>query len=391
MKLKSYFAQTVEAALGLAREELGPEAMLVESRKAPPEAGRAGDYEVVFGLAAGQSGEPPSVRRRTPEPQAAGSGKAPKLGQSGLDGLREEIRQMRRAIWRAGLNAAGSAAPFSDRAEVLSILAEAELDPRLASEVAACVEARLSGDPLLERDAAGQAGGVSERKLERILLEELEGRLMVDATVGSPGGSPRIVALVGPCGCGKTTTLAKLAVHCGLEKRSSIQFLCLDTYRVAAAEQLRCLAAILGAGFEVLDTPAGLDQALGTYRQKGLILIDTPGYGAADMDIAADLASYLGRRPEIDVQLVLPASMKPADLAHVVDRFDVFRPSKLLFTKLDETGSFGPILSEAVRTGKPVSFLTIGQRIPDDLEEASPGRMASRILVGHPKAIPAAA
>jgi flagellar biosynthesis protein FlhF len=78
-------------------------------------------------------------------------------------------------------------------------------------------------------------------------------------------------------------------------------------------------------------------------------------------------------------------------LAHVVDRFDVFRPSKLLFTKLDETGSFGPILSEAVRTGKPVSFLSIGQRIPDDLEEASPGRMASRILAGHAKAIPAAA
>jgi flagellar biosynthesis protein FlhF len=109
-------------------------------------------------------------------------------------------------------------------------------------------------------------------------------------------------------------------------------------------------------------------------------LIDTPGFGFGDLDAAADLAQFLSARQEIDVQLVLPSSMKGTDLTRMIDAFDIFRPQRLLFTKIDETTSFGPIVNESTRTGKPVSFLTTGQRIPEDLETASAARICELIL-----------
>lgn len=101
------------------------------------------------------------------------------------------------------------------------------------------------------------------------------------------------------------------------------------------------------------------------------------------MDSAWDLARFLGTHPLIDTHLTLTPSMKSADLTRVVDRFEIFRPRKLLFTRLDETESFGAILNEAARTQKPVSFLTFGQRIPEDLEAATKSRIVELLLTGR--------
>jgi flagellar biosynthesis protein FlhF len=162
--------------------------------------------------------------------------------------------------------------------------------------------------------------------------------------------------------------------------RKSVQLISLDNLRIAAAEQLRSYAAILGVGFSSLEMASGLTQALEDHRTKSLILIDTPGYCVGDLDGAADLAQILSARPEIDVHLVLSASMKPVDLTRVVEAFKIFRPAKLLFTKLDETDSFGPIYCEAARTHNPLSFFGTGQRIPDDLTEATADLLIDRIL-----------
>lgn len=184
-------------------------------------------------------------------------------------------------------------------------------------------------------------------------------------------------------GGGKTTTLVKLAVNYGLASRRPVLLLSMDTYRVAAADQLRSYAAILGVGFQVLETVTALAQTLEESRGKDLILIDTPGFSFGDMDAAAPLAQFLSSRSDIDRQLVLPSSMKPGDLTRVANAFDSFQPQRLLFTKLDETGSFGPILAEAARIGKPLSFFTTGQRIPEDLEVASRSRLIEMILAGR--------
>ena len=106
-----------------------------------------------------------------------------------------------------------------------------------------------------------------------------------------------------------------------------------------------------------------------------LILIDTPGLGKADMEDARELAQMIGSDPDIDTHLVLPASMRLADLARQVDQFQAFHPRKLIFTRIDETSCYGPLLSLAARTGLAVSFLTQGQTIPDDLEPATKERL----------------
>jgi flagellar biosynthesis protein FlhF len=217
---------------------------------------------------------------------------------------------------------------------------------------------------------------------QRALTEEVASRFTADATLGRGPAQPRIAALVGPPGSGKTTTLVKLAVTYGLAARRPVLLLSMDTYRVAAADQLRSYAAILGVGFQLLETVSSLAQAIEENRGKELIFIDTPGLAYGDLEDSESLAHFLATRGDIDTHLVLPASMKAADLSRMVDAFEILRPRHLLFTKLDETGSYGPIFSEAARTGKPLSFFTTGQRIPEDLEAASPERVLDLVLQG---------
>jgi flagellar biosynthesis protein FlhF len=309
--------------------------------------------------------------------------------------------------------------------EALGTLLEAGMDPPLAHEIAACVEARRVGDPLLaelgeaagarsrsgrkgsgwkgsgagwnpalSEEAVGGAqeapeaprGGVAAKSgaeagdWRTLLREELERRIDAEATVGRPEARFRAAALVGPPGSGKTTALVKLAVREGLEKRRAVRIVSLDTYRVAATEPLRTYAAILGVNFRTADNPAALGQALVGAGERDLVLIDTPGLAPGESEAAAEVARILLRYPEIEVQLTLGTTTRYADLTSAVDRFEMFRPSKLLFTRLDEATSFGAAFSQAVRTGRPVSFLAVGPRVPEDLEEASRSRLIGLLL-----------
>jgi flagellar biosynthesis protein FlhF len=217
---------------------------------------------------------------------------------------------------------------------------------------------------------------------QRALIEEASSRFTADATLGRGPAHPRIVAVVGPPGSGKTTSLVKLAVNYGLAARRPTLLLSMDTHRVAAADQLRSYAAILGVGFQLLETVASLAQAIEENRGKELIFIDTPGLGYGDLQDSESLTHFLATRGDIDTHLVLPASMKAADLSRMVDAFEALRPHHLLFTKLDETGTYGPVFNEAARSRKPLSFFTAGQRIPEDLEAASPERLLELVFPG---------
>ena len=349
MTLKSFFGTGIKAALDQARMEMGPEAMLVSSRPAPPEARHLGDYEVVV------------ATTDRPEPAAAlARGDRPEPFANGIAQLEKKLDQVAAAISRATLGeSAREGAP--EVSQACAVLVRNEVDPDLVGQIAGRLRA-------LGSDA-------SPAELDLALRAEVAGRLKVDATLGRPDGRPRIVALAGPCASGKTTTLVKLAVRYGLGMHRPVHIISMDSYRVAASEQLRSYSAILGIGFQALETTGALAQALEEHSNKDLVLIDTPGFGPRDFDASEDLARFLASRPDIDTHLVLTASMRSADLSRVVDRYEGFRPAKLLFAKLDETGTFGPILNLVVRTGKPVSFLAAGQQIPEDLEPATGERV----------------
>jgi flagellar biosynthesis protein FlhF len=345
MKLKSYFSGTVEAAMQLARKELGDEALLINARPATAETRGLGAFEVVFGI---PPPEPPAAAPARPDRPAR---TAERHDPGAARDLQDTVADLKSELQRLGDVLAGAALPGTAAmpapGTLYSRLIEAELDSELARQV-----------------TRGSA------------LEDL---FSVDPTLGRRGGARAVVALVGPPGAGKTTTLIKLAARYGMSAQANAHILSADVSRIAAADQLCTLAAILGIGCTVTDTPAALVQALEEHRGKDLILIDTPGLAPCDMEEWADLTRQIGGHPEIDVHLVLPCTMRPPDLQHTIRRFEPFHPGKLLFTRIDESSRFGVLVNESARSGRPVSFLSTGQRIPDEIEPASRERVVALV------------
>jgi flagellar biosynthesis protein FlhF len=385
MKLKSYFTDSVEAAVAQAGRELGPDAMIVYSRESPPEARHLGACEVVFaapppGAALSPEDAPGTASARLTDRSGAippvSSGAAADAVARELATLREQMERMTGAVLRHRY-ASGQHAPDPPPwANLFDRLVGNEISPEVLEELEFRLRRRLRELP--------PTGVPADREgIEALVREDLSGMLSADARLGGLGGGSRVAALIGPPGSGKTTALVKLAAAYALRARRPAQLLSIDVFRIGAAEQLRCFAAILGAGFQLLDTPGALVQALEEHRHKDLVLIDTPGHCGQDAEAAAELAAFLRAAPGIETHLALPASMKAADLKAAVDRHAQFRPARLLFTRLDETASPGTVVSEAIRTRIPVSFLTRGQRIPEDLEEATPEALLDLALAGN--------
>ena len=264
MKIKSYYSPTVEDAIALARQELGPEAMLVNSRRTLPETRHLGEYEVVFATDA-----PASDAAIDAGCSAAAAAARRTASRRTFRELKRELEAMRRALTRSAYAPQQWRGASPDVYEAYAALTASDLNPELARDI---VDA--AGGARRARAGARPDAGA----FERALVAGTGSRASPSQPVlGRGEAQPHIVALVGPPGCGKTTTLVKLAVNYGLASRRPVLLLSMDTYRVAAAEQLRSYAAILGVGFQVLETVAALAQAIEENRGKELILIDTPG------------------------------------------------------------------------------------------------------------------
>jgi flagellar biosynthesis protein FlhF len=367
--IKSYFAASVVEAMGRARVELGPDALLMNTREAPPEARHLGECEVVFGI----------------RPPAAPTGGASKAAVDSFADLRQRMEELREMVCRRRLAPAGDRQP--DGATVIeNRLSKAGVTPALAAEIDSAVQQRLRGRGVVRISRPKSMPAWSNGDLIQETIAELESRFEVAPETG------RITALVGPPGAGKTSALVKLAVTRGLAAQRPVRLLSIDHYRIAAAEQLRTYAAILGVPFTLAETAAALAQAIDAAPRETLLLIDTPGYTAASLaESGQDLVSFLRGRRDIDTHLVLTASLRQADLQRTVDLFQAFQPAKLLFTRLDETDSTGAMFCEAARTGKPLSFFSTGQVVPEDMEPATKARITAFLVRELPQAFLAVA
>lgn len=190
----------------------------------------------------------------------------------------------------------------------------------------------------------------------------------------------KIAALLGPTGVGKTTTLAKIAAQCVLEKGISTAFITADTYRISAVEQLKTYADILGLPIAIVYTPDELKEAIQKFRQKQLILIDTAGRSQHNRRQMAELKEFLAVNQNIEKYLVLSATTKNEDAKDIIDKFSVCKPDKVIFTKTDETKSLGIILNILRRKEMRLSYLTNGQSVPDDIVPAEAGKLAELFL-----------
>lgn len=365
MKLKSYYGANIKEALGKAQRDLGPEAAIMASRQVRPEEGLPAAFEVVCGVPADGDAAPAPSR---PQERAT-----PKTRGGNLSRLRKPVAAVRDALTRPG-------APDGFDAEQLraGLLAEGFGD-ELTNEILAGVRQRQR-----------KLGREDSASAQQILAAELAGRIRVAAELGRSGESCRIVALVGPPGAGKTTTLVKLAARYGLTGRRPMHLISTDSYRIGGSDTLRAYAAAMGTSFEAIETANGLAQSLEEHANKGLILIDTQGLAPADMKSAGQFAGLLAKHTEIDVHLVLPAWMDAANLEATIRRFRPFLPSKLLITSLDSAAGCRKVVAQALLCDKPVSFLGTGQMIPEDLEPATAERLAGVSAVTERNAVSAA-
>lgn len=369
IRVKSYFATCVSDAMEVARREMGPDALWLDSRPSPPEARHLGPLEVVFGEAADTSKPAP----------AAISAPAAEMGD-----LRQAMDEIRTLLVRTTRSTpyGGAARPRL----VEQVLIDAGLTPALADELDEAVYFRLRGRPDTDVLRPRRVQELDPDQVLRATREEMNARLEVKP------GLVKTTALTGPPGSGKTTTLVKLAIREGLMKGRPVRLISADSQRIAASEQLRIYAAILGVPFQSVESISALALAVDSAQPGTLTLIDTPGLSPALLEgPGADLASFFRQRQDIDVHLVLTASLRQSDMEKAAARFSIFRPSAAIYTRLDETDSLAGLFCEAVRSTTPVSYLCAGQVVPEDLESATKERITESLVLRLPSVLRSAA
>lgn len=204
-------------------------------------------------------------------------------------------------------------------------------------------------------------------------------RVQTSGSIALMPGSLKAVALIGPTGVGKTTTIAKLAAHYALVEKKKVGLLTVDTYRIAAVEQLKTYSQIIDIPVGVAYTQADVLPAVAQFKDFDLLLIDTAGRSQKNIMQVGELKAML-ETLRCETHLVLSAQTKESDMIEAAERFSAARVDRLLFSKLDETSSYGTLLNVADKTGIPLSYFTVGQKVPEDIEVADGKRLADLIL-----------
>jgi flagellar biosynthesis protein FlhF len=394
MKIKTFYAKTMAEAMRDIKEALGPDALLLSTKEIPRRSGawgRSSGFEVVAACdqvddvdVVSSSFQKLSGNQRQ-SGYSSGMNDIPLMGDNAATYTPNTLLKKQRVANTEKNNKPGKSVSRQELAEEIRQEKEAAFKSRIAQgvyqELVECdVDITLAHSLILnawENLATGQ-----RRSRSNLLRSVTHTILDLIARPSSKTDMPgkKIVAFIGPTGVGKTTSLAKLAAHLALEKNKKVLLLTLDSYRIGAVEQLRCYAGLMGIPFRFVDHVSELPRVVEDNKQRDFILIDTAGRGPRDMAAMQSLATYLKESEHIESHLVLSASTKQADLRKIVDQFEVCRPDHLLFTKLDETSTPGPILNELVRTKKQFSYYTDGQSVPDDLHAVPRDRIIDIVL-----------
>lgn len=214
-----------------------------------------------------------------------------------------------------------------------------------------------------------------------VVYKRIVKRLSDYETIGVSG--KRNVFFVGPTGVGKTTTIAKVASYFTLNLGKKVALITSDTYRIAAVEQLRTYANILNIPIKVVYTKEELEDAVEGFSDKDLVLVDTAGRSHKNVEHQHDLNELLEAIDNKEVYLVLSVATKYKDLIQITQKYDEIVSYKIIFTKLDETSSYGNILNIKEKTGAKLSYVTFGQNVPDDISDINPHEIARQVLGGE--------
>ncbi len=412
MQVKVFEAEDMKAALKMVKETLGPDALILSTRTLrkgalgvfskpmlevtaavdskpaaaalPPKAAAgllpatspvpAAPAAPAPGAAAGEEPNYQDLwkRRKVIDPIEDEVQELKKqLAAQNFDAFREEISDLKALIKEmAGRNQESTrfsrlpSALLPDADPELVLLGAELLRCGIEGEVAEAIikDARENLSPAQLQDPA---------VLMAFFRQAVAGMIKVVGPFYADRQGQKRIALVGPTGVGKTTTVAKLAAEFMMNVGSRVALVTIDTYRIAAVEQLKVYGGIMGLPVEVVFAPEQLREAFTRHQDKDLILIDTSGRSPRDESSITELGSFLGPEMGVENHLVLSATTRDAELRETVRRFGRLGPQSLIFTKIDECDQFGALINLPASQKLPLSYLTNGQRVPEDLAVAT--------------------
>jgi flagellar biosynthesis protein FlhF len=253
--------------------------------------------------------------------------------------------------------------------KVNQLFVKQEIDRDIRSELMAKLLLKLEDEPEF-----------SETTIKEWVREEMLDHLQSLKINSEQTNSSRLICFIGPTGVGKTTTIAKLAADLMLKHKKKVGLITSDTYRIAAVEQLKTYATILNIPIEVVFSPEDLDGALTKLNDCDTILMDTAGRNYLQERYIQELGDLLPDEENVQTNLVLSLTSKYEDLTRIIENFSQIDVDCLILTKLDETSSYGTILNLLHQKSYPLTYITNGQNVPDDILVATPELITELIL-----------
>ena len=420
MKVRTYRADKLPTAFALVKRDLGPKAVILHTRTykhggllgvggrtvveitaaaeedvgrrpprrpdrqvAVPAAQRGSLLAQTYGVAPGavataQVPSPPAIERPGAVGQATGGPAAPAADDVGR--LAHEMGAVKQMVRQLMKNQAGQATTRLEKSDMpenlfrhyLRLL-EQQVAEELAGRIIEQVRTGLSETQL--QDQAAVAAAVRDQ-----IALLLPGDEHADRLPDAPQGRPRTIAFIGPTGVGKTTTIAKLAAIFKLQQKKQVGLITVDTYRIAAVEQLRTYADIMDVPLHVVQETDQLASAMRKCAGCDVVLIDTAGRSQRDPQKLDQLEQFIRVADPHEVHLVLASTCDEAAMLDVVERFSRIRVDRIAFTKLDEAVTLGVLVNVASKVNKRLSFVTMGQDVPHDIEPSRPQRIADFVM-----------
>jgi flagellar biosynthesis protein FlhF len=429
LNLKTYTAQSMAQALAQVKRELGSDAVVMHTRSYKRGGLLGMGAKTVVEVTAGRGADVGRARRLTnPSVRAAALPKRrptithadPKEHVAAGDLIRKtyaaakaeiensQVTQVAvnpAAVMPVPVNVKGPIAPdarqLADEMSAVKHLVSQMMHQQKAAAAPASLPKGLSQQyaALIQQDVASELADEVVNKVRQELSEdelhdveacfkavrrELVGYLPIDTDAAelkpSKDGRPRTIALIGPTGVGKTTTIAKLAATFKLKHKKNVALITLDTYRIAAVDQLRTYAGIIGVPLHVVSEPDEIQKALVMCKGCDVVLIDTAGRSQRDDARLTQLTAFLDAAEPHEVHLVLSSTCSQAVLMEAVQRFSQVRTDRIIFTKLDEAVTFGVLLNVLDKADMRLSYVTTGQEVPHQIEPGCPNRLADLVL-----------
>lgn len=382
MKIKKYVAPTIKEALAKVKQDLGADAVILHSKKLPQRsAGEFAGQEIFEVTAAIDELDRP--RRVRPQQDPAKftqpdwkkndafnrnpAGK-PSRFDSGKNAFKSTFHQAAEPLQE---RRPPNFPPFLNK--LYNHLLNAGIQFELAEALIQQVRIELKHNRL-----------ALPEEIVTMLKAKMAELVPCRRIVRSSDQRPYIIALIGPTGVGKTTTLAKMATHPEVYGRDQVAFISSDTYRISAIEQLRTFAQIARIPLEVTYTPTEVSHAIQQHQDKDVILLDTPGRSPNNQQHFAEMDAFLKQAQPDEIHLVINVTTGYEDAANIVDRYNQLRINRLLFTKIDETIAPGNMVNILSRFQKPISLITNGQEVPDDIKVVAPNYLVTLIMKDDP-------